>query len=60
MGARIEAKCFRMKAGILSGPVALVVSSVSSNFCIPLVVMLRGGWVGMGCLVCLVSDHFLV
>ena len=49
-----------MKAGILSGPVALVVSSVSSNFCIPLVVMLRGGWVGMGCLVCLVSDHFLV
>ena len=37
-----------MKAGILSVPVDLVVSSPSSNCCIPLVVMSKGVMVGKG------------
>ena len=42
------AQDLRIKAGIWYGPVALLVSSVISNFVIPLVVMSRGGIGGYG------------
>ena len=38
-----DAHNFKMMAGMRSSPVDLLVSSVSSNFFMPLVVMSRGG-----------------
>ena len=48
IGARMSEQCFRMYAGMLSGPVAFVWSSFSSSFWIPFVVMSRLGIVGYG------------
>jgi len=44
----MEEQDLRMKAGIRSGPVELDVSSPSSNFFTPFVVMSRGGMLGKG------------
>ena len=43
MGARVGAQDFRIRAGIWSGPVALLMSNVDSSFVKPLVVMSREG-----------------
>ena len=48
IGARVGAQDLRMRAGIWSGPVALLVSSLCSNFVIPLVEMSREGIGGYG------------
>ena len=48
MGARIGAQDLRIRAGILSGPIALFVSRFDSNFVIPLVVISSAGIGGYG------------
>ena len=48
IGAIEDAQCFSMNAGILSGPVAFVMSRVSNSFCMPSVVIVSHGMVGYG------------
>ena len=43
-----DAQCFNMNAGILSGPVAFVMSRVSNSFCMPSVVIESRGMDGYG------------
>ena len=43
-----DAQCFSMNAGILSGPVAFVMSRVSNSFCMPSVVIESRGMDGYG------------